>query len=187
MVTDMDNIRSLKTVTALAGFLALALQPGGADAKQVQTTGGTPITLPDDLCKYTRYSDQAVTDLRNRRDFNELLAYTVEFCPQVALMLTDMPTAAIATPATAPDNDGGSGTGGGSTGGGSTGGGDTGGGASGSGGDTGGDGGAGGGSGGGASGSGGDTGGGGGAGGGSGGGAGGSGGAGGGSGGGTSG
>lgn len=76
----------------LTAVSLVALIAGGAQA-QTRT-----LTMPDDLCLVDPLPRSAIQQIRARGDFAALLAYAARQCPEVALLLTETPTATIASP-----------------------------------------------------------------------------------------
>ena len=105
------------TATLRIGLTAVSLLALVAGAAQAQTR---VLTMPGDLCAVDPLPRSAIEQVRARGDFPALLAYAADNCPEVALLLTDLPTATIgvsADPSSRGDYDYGQADNGGSNGG----------------------------------------------------------------------
>lgn len=81
-----------KITTGLASALVAAgmfAAPAAAETKTIE--------MPAGLCSYQPITKDLVAQIQGRADFDKVLSYLGENCPEVAVMFADEPTATIAS------------------------------------------------------------------------------------------
>ncbi|MEL6800128.1 MAG: hypothetical protein AAFO80_09640 [Pseudomonadota bacterium] len=91
--------------SATAAFFAVSATASGALTPDPET-GLIPVRLPTDLCAFENgLPSDLIRQITQRSDFDTMLVYMAENCPELALDLADFATAAISASAFDADDD----------------------------------------------------------------------------------